>query len=98
MNGESITAARHSSGGKSTEIATTCGPRDHHFVGLLVREVEDLVEELLLACSTTPGLAGLRHDQADVLLRVGDDSRPRGLDSEKRVTALAETWRNHTRG
>ena len=43
------------------------GPRDHDVVGLLVGEVEDLVEHLLLRLLD---LLGLRDDQADVLLRV----------------------------
>ena len=56
------------------------GPRDHHVVGLLVGEVEDLVEHLLLRLLD---LLGLRHDQADVLLRVHRHPGRRRLDAEE---------------
>ena len=56
------------------------GPRDHHVVRLLVREVEDLVEHLLLRLLD---LLGLRHDQADVLLRVHRHPGGRRLDAEE---------------
>ena len=59
------------------------GTRHHHLVRLLVGEVEDLVQELLLHLLHDAGLAGLGDDQADVLLRVGDDAGGRGLDSEE---------------
>ncbi len=42
-------------------------PGHHHLVGFLVREVEDLVEHLLLGLLD---LLRLRDDQADVLLGV----------------------------
>ena len=52
-------------------------------MGLLVREVEDLVEQLLLGLLHDPRLAGLRDDQANVLLRVCNDAGGRGLDAEE---------------
>jgi hypothetical protein len=59
------------------------GPRDHDLVDLRVREVEHLVDHLLLALLDHARLLCGGDDVADVLLRVGDDARRRGLDAEK---------------
>jgi hypothetical protein len=62
-------------------------------VDLLVREVEDLVDHLLLRLLDHPGVLGRGDDVADVLLGVRDDSRRRGLDAEEtseRVGGLLE--------
>ena len=83
MYGESIDGREALLGWKIDRDRDDLRTRDHHLVGLLVREVEDLVEQLLLGLLHDPRLAGLRDDQANVLLRVRDDAGGRGLDAEE---------------
>jgi hypothetical protein len=52
-------------------------------VDLLIREVEDLVDHLLLRLLDHPGVLGRGHDVADVLFGVGDDAGRGRLDSEE---------------
>ncbi len=56
---------------------------DHHLGGLLVREVEDLVEHLLLGRLDHAGVLGRRHDVADVLLGVRDHTSRGRRDPEE---------------
>ena len=59
------------------------GPRHHHLVDLLVREVEDLVEHLLLVGRDHARVLGAGDDVADVLLGVGEHACRRGSDAEE---------------
>ena len=65
MYGESSTVASASSGGMSTEIATTSGFAHHHVGDVLVPEVEDAFDQLALAVlDLAPrGRAGEEHPQ-----------------------------------
>ena len=59
------------------------GPRDHHLVHLLAREVEDLVQHLLLRLLEHACVLGLADGVEDVLARVAVDAGRRGLDAEQ---------------
>ena len=83
MYGESSSEASASSEGSEIEIATTCGPRHHHLVDFLVREVEDLVEHLLLVGRDHARVLGAGDDVPDVLLGVGEHACGRRGDSEE---------------
>ena len=71
------------------------GPRDHRVVHLLVGEVEDLVEHLLLRLLD---VLGLRHDQADVLLRVRVIPAGAGWTPKRRAIPFADCCRTQTGG
>ena len=58
-------------------------PRHHHLVDFLVREVEDLVEHLLLGRRDHARVLGAGDDVADVLLGVGELARRRRRDAEE---------------
>ena len=77
-----MSEARQSCGGRSTESADDLRPGDHHLVGLLVREVEDLVEHLLLPGLDHSGVLGLGQDVAELLLGVPGKTCRRRLDAE----------------
>ena len=59
------------------------GLGDHDVVGLLVGEVEDLVDQLLLDLLDAARLPALGDDHPDVLLGVGVHARGRRLDPEQ---------------
>ena len=91
--------ASASSGGRSTEIATTSGRGTITSCDLLVREVEDLVEHLLLGRGDHARVLGARDDLADVLLGVGEHRRPAaGWTPKRRVTAFAKSCSAQTNG
>ena len=59
------------------------GPRHHHVRGLLVGEVEDLVEHLPLVVLEDARLRRSGNDQAEVRLTVRDHAGGRGVDAER---------------
>jgi hypothetical protein len=59
------------------------GPRDHHGRDLLRREVEDLVEHLLLRLLELADVLGGRDGMPDVLTGVRDHSGRRGCHAER---------------
>ena len=79
MYGELTTVASTSSGGMSAEIATTSGRGTITAIDLLRREVEDLVEHLLLGLVQLAHVLGRGDAVADVLARVGDHPGRSGL-------------------
>ena len=83
-----MTAARHSSGGRSTDSATTVGPRDHHGRDLLVGEVEDLVEHLLLLLLDLALLGRAREEHLQLGLRVDAAFLARRLEPEQAERAV----------
>ena len=98
MNGESTTVASASSGGMSTEIATTSRPRHHHRGDLLRREVEDLVQHLLLGRLELAHVLGGGDAVPDVLARVGDHPGGRGLHPQEPQDDVRRDLERHTSG
>ena len=79
------------------------GARDHDVDGLLLGEVEDLVEHLLLGRLDLTRVLGGGDGLPDVLAGEGDHSRRRGLDPHqaqhrvRRVLQDPDDGREHTR-
>ena len=93
-----MTAARHSSGGRSTEIATTCGRGTITSWASLSAKSKTLYSSSCSACSTTPdspACATIRRMSSSecATTPAGAGSMPKSL-----VNAFAEAWRNQTSG
>ena len=89
MYGDSSTAWSASSGGRSTDSATTSGRGTITSRDLLVGEVEDLVEHLLLARLDLPALGRLADEHLQLGLGVDAPSAPGSSQPEQPQHELA---------